>query len=34
MVSIVTPDQSEAEHERMTAAAEDILTGSACPSAG
>ena len=26
MVSIVTPDQSEAEHERMTAAAEDILT--------
>ncbi|MHA6723611.1 serine--tRNA ligase [Sphingomonas sp. RS2018] len=26
MVSIVTPDASEAEHERMTAAAEDILT--------
>ena len=26
MVSIVPPDQSEAEHERMTAAAEDILT--------
>lgn len=26
MVSIVTPDQSEAEHERMTAAAEDVLT--------
>ncbi|WP_326524106.1 serine--tRNA ligase [Sphingomonas sp.] len=26
MVSITTPDQSEAEHERMTAAAEDILT--------
>jgi seryl-tRNA synthetase len=26
MVSIVTPDRSEAEHERMTAAAEDILT--------
>lgn len=26
MVSIVEPDQSEAEHERMTAAAEDILT--------
>jgi seryl-tRNA synthetase len=25
MVSIVTPDQSEAEHERMTAAAEDVL---------
>ncbi|WBH16035.1 serine--tRNA ligase [Sphingomonas radiodurans] len=26
MVSIVEPDQSEAEHERMTAAAEDVLT--------
>ena len=26
MVSIVTPDQSEAEHERMTAVAEDVLT--------
>jgi len=26
MVSIVTPDASEAEHERMTQAAEDILT--------
>lgn len=26
MVSITTPDQSEAEHERMTAAAEDVLT--------
>ena len=26
MVSIVEPDQSEHEHERMTAAAEDILT--------
>ncbi len=26
MVSIVTPDASEAEHERMTACAEDILT--------
>jgi seryl-tRNA synthetase len=26
MVSITTPEQSEAEHERMTAAAEDILT--------
>ena len=26
MVSITTPDQSEAEHERMTAAAEGILT--------
>jgi seryl-tRNA synthetase len=26
MVSIVPPDQSEAEHERMTAAAEDVLT--------
>ena len=26
MVSIVEPDQSEAEHERMTAVAEDILT--------
>jgi seryl-tRNA synthetase len=26
MVSIVTPETSEAEHERMTAAAEDILT--------
>lgn len=25
MVSIVEPDQSEAEHERMTAAAEDVL---------
>ena len=25
MVSIVTPDQSEAEHERMTSCAEDIL---------
>ncbi len=26
LVSIVTPDQSEAEHERMTAVAEDVLT--------
>jgi seryl-tRNA synthetase len=26
MVSIVAPDQSEAEHERLTAAAEDVLT--------
>ncbi|MGK6321266.1 serine--tRNA ligase [Sphingomonas sp. DT-204] len=26
MVSVTTPEQSEAEHERMTAAAEDILT--------
>lgn len=26
MVSITTPDQSEAEHERMTGAAEDVLT--------
>jgi len=26
MVSIVPPDQSEAEHERMTGAAEDVLT--------
>ncbi|MCC2978638.1 serine--tRNA ligase [Sphingomonas sp. IC4-52] len=26
MVSIVEPDQSEAEHERMTAAAEDVLS--------
>ncbi|HWK35384.1 serine--tRNA ligase [Sphingomonas sp.] len=26
MVAITTPEQSEAEHERMTAAAEDILT--------
>ncbi|MES2098137.1 MAG: serine--tRNA ligase [Pseudomonadota bacterium] len=26
MVSITTPDQSEAEHERMTACAEEILT--------
>lgn len=26
MVAIVTPDQSEAEHERMTQCAEDILT--------
>lgn len=26
MVSITTPDQSESEHERMTACAEDILT--------
>ena len=26
MVSIVTPDRSEAEHERMTAAGEDVLT--------
>lgn len=26
MVSIVAPDQSETEHERMTAAAEDVLT--------
>ena len=26
MVSIVTPDESEAEHERMTSAAEDVLT--------
>jgi len=26
MVSIVTPEQSEAEHERMTSCAEDILT--------
>jgi seryl-tRNA synthetase len=26
MVSITTPEQSEAEHERMTACAEDLLT--------
>ena len=26
MVSVVEPDQSEAEHERMTSAAEDVLT--------
>ena len=26
MVSIVTPDESEAEHERMTACAEEVLT--------
>ena len=26
MVSITTPDESEAEHERMTGAAEDVLT--------
>ena len=26
LVSVVTPDQSEAEHERMTAAAETVLT--------
>jgi seryl-tRNA synthetase len=26
MVSITTPEQSDAEHERMTACAEDILT--------
>ena len=26
MVSVTTPDQSDAEHERMTAAAEDILS--------
>lgn len=31
MVSIATPDQSEAEHERMTAAAEDVLTRLALP---
>src|SRR3569623_536610 len=31
MVSIVTPDQSEAEHERMTAAAEGILTALGLP---
>ena len=31
MVSIVPPDRSEAEHERMTAAAEDILTRLALP---
>ncbi len=31
MVSIVTPDQSEAEHERMTAAAEGILTDLGLP---
>ena len=26
MVSVTTPDQSEAEHQRMTASAEDVLT--------
>ncbi|MEP9402354.1 serine--tRNA ligase [Sphingomonas sp. VNH70] len=31
MVSITTPDQSEAEHERMTQAAEDILARLALP---
>lgn len=31
MVSIVTPDQSEAEHERMTAAAEGLLTALGLP---
>lgn len=31
MVSIVTPDESEAEHERMTACAEGILTALALP---
>ena len=31
MVSIVTPDESEAEHERMTAYAEDILTALGLP---
>lgn len=31
MVSIVPPEQSEAEHERMTAAAEDVLTRLALP---
>lgn len=31
MVAITTPEQSEAEHERMTAAAEDILTRLALP---
>ena len=31
MVSIVTPDQSEAEHERMTACAEGILTALGLP---
>ncbi|PKP91807.1 MAG: serine--tRNA ligase [Alphaproteobacteria bacterium HGW-Alphaproteobacteria-16] len=31
MVSIVTPDESEAEHERMTACAEDVLAKLALP---
>jgi seryl-tRNA synthetase len=31
MVSITTPDQSEAEHERMTQAAEDVLNRLALP---
>ncbi len=31
MVAIVTPDQSEAEHERMTQCAEDVLTRLALP---
>ena len=31
MVSIVTPDQSDAEHERMTACAEGILTALGLP---
>ncbi|KQN36964.1 serine--tRNA ligase [Sphingomonas sp. Leaf407] len=31
MVSITTPDQSEAEHERMTQAAEDVLNQLALP---
>lgn len=31
MVSITTPDQSEAEHERMTAAAEGVLEALALP---
>jgi seryl-tRNA synthetase len=31
MVSIVTPDASEAEHERMTACAEGILTALGLP---
>jgi len=31
MVSIVTPDESEAEHERMTACAEGILTALGLP---
>ena len=31
MVSIVEPDQSEAEHERMTAAAEGILDALGLP---
>lgn len=31
MVSITTPEQSEAEHERMTAASEDVLTRLSLP---